>query len=89
MTMSGKYETKPGDITIFRNRSKEQGDKRPDYDGKGLDLNGNEIRVALWVREGQNGKFFSGKISHTQERQAPQQAAAPAPARVNDDDIPF
>lgn len=86
--MSGKYEQKPGDITIFRNRNKEEGDKRPDYDGKGLDLNGNEIRIALWIKDGANGKFFSGRLSEAQQK-APQQAAAPAPARVNNDDLPF
>lgn len=91
------YQPKPGDITVFKNQNKQPGDNRPDYDGKGLDLQGNEVRIALWIKEGRNGKFLSGKLSTPRPaaQQAPpaQQApAAPASPPANNganDDIPF
>ncbi len=88
--MSG-YVPKPGDISVFKNQNKQPGDNRPDYDGKGLDLNGNEIRIALWIKEGKNGKFMSGKLEVPRPKQQP--AQQPAPAQTNgggsNDDIPF
>ena len=82
------YEPKPGDVTIFKNRNKEPGDKRPDYDGKGIDLGGNDFRIALWIKEGKNGKFFSGKM----EKPYVKEDALAEPDKkpeVANDDIPF
>lgn len=54
------YEQKDGDISIFKNNKKET-EKQPDYTGTAL-INGQKMKVALWVKEGQKGKFFAGKI---------------------------
>ena len=54
------YEQKAGDIIIFKNKDKE-GDQ-PDYTGKGLGLDGHEIQISLWVKDGAKGKFMAGRI---------------------------
>lgn len=53
------YERKDGDVVIFKNDKKS--DKQPDYRGNAL-VNGKEMKVSLWIKEGAKGKFFSGKI---------------------------
>jgi len=45
---------------IFKNDKK--ADNHPDYKGK-INVKGEEIEIALWVKEGKNGKFFSAKLS--------------------------
>ena len=45
---------------IFKNDKK--ADNHPEYKGK-LNYKGEEIEIALWVKEGKNGKFFSAKLS--------------------------
>jgi len=55
------YEQKPGQFVLFKN-DKAGNDKRPDYRGDGLDLNGNPIEVAAWIKEGKKGKFMSCTI---------------------------
>ena len=52
------YENKPGEFALFKNE-KEGNDKRPDYKGDGLDLQGNAVEVACWIKEGKKGKFMS------------------------------
>lgn len=46
---------------IFKNSYKEK-DSQPDYKGE-IVVNGKDFEIALWVKEGQKGKFFSVKIS--------------------------
>jgi hypothetical protein len=53
------YEQKEGEISIFRNE-KRQGNQ-PEYTGKAL-LNGEQLDIALWVKEANGKKFFAGKI---------------------------
>jgi hypothetical protein len=58
------YEKKPGDISIFKNDRKEK-DTHPDYRVIGLDLNGDKIKGALWLKTDRNGnKFMAGRIEH-------------------------
>lgn len=45
---------------IFKNDKKS--DNHPDYKGK-INVKGEEFEIALWVKDGKNGKFFSAKIS--------------------------
>lgn len=45
---------------IFKNDKK--ADNHPDYKGK-INVKGEEFDIALWVKDGKNGKFFSAKIS--------------------------
>jgi uncharacterized protein (DUF736 family) len=46
---------------IFKNNKKEN-EKHPDYRGT-INVDGRELEISLWVKEGKAGKFFSGKIS--------------------------
>jgi hypothetical protein len=52
------YEPKPGDFTLFKN-DKEGNEKRPDYTGNGLGLDGSKIKVSAWIKQGKSGKFMS------------------------------
>lgn len=45
---------------IFKNDKK--ADNQPDYKGK-INVKGEEFEIALWVKDGKSGKFFSAKIS--------------------------
>ena len=45
---------------IFKNDKK--ADNHPDYKGK-INVKGEDFDIALWVKDGKNGKFFSAKIS--------------------------
>lgn len=73
---------KEGQITIFKN-SKKTEEKHPDYKGECL-IEGKLKDVALWIKEGKNGKFFGGKISE-KRTQSENNTPAPEPS----DDIPF
>jgi uncharacterized protein (DUF736 family) len=46
---------------IFKNNKKEN-EKHPDYRGT-INVDGRELEISLWIKEGKAGKFFSGKIS--------------------------
>jgi len=48
-------ENKTNTGAIFKN-DKKTSDKQPDYKGK-VNVNGKEMEVALWVKQGKNGSF--------------------------------
>jgi hypothetical protein len=54
-------ENKTNTGAIFKN-DKKTSDKQPDYKGK-VNVNGKEMEVALWVKQGKNGSFFSAAFS--------------------------
>lgn len=54
-------ETKINTGSIFKN-DKKSNDKQPDYNGK-INVDGKEKQIALWIKEGKNGKYFSVAIS--------------------------
>jgi hypothetical protein len=63
------YELRPGQFSLFKNKFKES-DKHPDYKGDGMDLAGNKVSVAAWLKKDKNGNtFMSGKIEHAREQQ--------------------
>jgi hypothetical protein len=55
------YELKPGQGTIFKNSKKEK-ENQPEYKGEIMTPSGEKLEIALWVKEGQKGKFFSAAI---------------------------
>ena len=85
------FEHKVGSFTLFKNDKKEK-DTQPDYRGEGKDLDGNDIRVSAWIKEGKKGKFMSCKIETKSERVSNggirQDAAKPA-EEFDDSEIPF
>lgn len=83
------YNHKNGQISIFKNEQKTE-DKHPDYKGYGKAPNGAPIEIALWVKEGRNGKFFSGVVElKEQQAQTQQRDPAPPPLQTGGDQLPF
>lgn len=77
---------------LFKNDRKET-DKHPDYQGS-INVNGVEMWLSAWIKQGAKGKFMSLSVKPKEPRQAPAQKAA-APAKQGSgfedmgDDIPF
>lgn len=91
------YEQKPGELVIFKN-DKKTADNQPDYKGRGLDLQGQPIEIALWVKQGKEQKFFSARIEYPRQTQPaqpenkpqPQQYAQNTPGHpLEDNSLPF
>jgi uncharacterized protein (DUF736 family) len=51
---------------IFKNNKKEN-EKHPDYRGT-INVDGRELEISLWVKDGKAGKFFSGKIKEPYQK---------------------
>lgn len=52
------FEHKPGTFSLFKNTRK-SADNHPDYTGNGMDLEGNKIDVAAWLKKSAKGSFMS------------------------------
>jgi hypothetical protein len=74
-------ENKLNSGAIFKN-DKKLSANHPDYKGK-VNVNGKEMEVALWVKQGKNGSFFSASFSE------PYVAPAQNDPVVANDDLPF
>jgi len=74
------FELKEGYISIFKNEMTKE--NQPLYTGEGL-LKGETVKIALWVKEGKKGKFFSGKIE-VKEQKPPNNDA-----EKESEDVPF
>lgn len=80
------YEQREGAGVLFKNNRKNK-DTHPDYTGNAL-INGKEMDIAAWVKEGRNGKFMSLSIKPKDE----QRSGGSRPSRPmpdEDDGIPF
>jgi hypothetical protein len=81
-----KMENKLNTGAIFKNTNK-KAENHPDYKGK-VNVNGKEMEVALWVKQGKAGSFFSAAFSEpyvapeTMER-------IPVSDAIDDSDLPF
>lgn len=81
------YEHKPGTFTLFRN-DKGDNEKRPDYRGEGLDMAGNAIELACWLKGGGEGK--AKFLSCTMKRKEAQETKKPSSSFADlKDDLPF
>ena len=74
-------ENKTNTGAIFKNTNK-KADNHPDYKGK-VNVNGKEMEVALWVKQGKNGSFFSASFSE------PYVATESISKVIDDTDLPF
>jgi len=52
------FEHKNGSGSIFKNKRKDK-ENQPDYTGTMRGLDGKDYRIALWIKDGKKGKFFS------------------------------
>ncbi len=50
-----------GNWLLFRNTRKSE-PKQPDYEGQVCLPDGRQMKLVAWIRDGANGKFFSGKL---------------------------
>ena len=60
------YTNKPGTGVIFKNDKKKE--TQPDYKGT-INVDGKDLDIALWVKEGKKGKFFSAAIKEKQVKE--------------------
>jgi uncharacterized protein (DUF736 family) len=73
-------DNKPNTGAIFKN-DKKTSQNQPDYRGK-VNVNGKEMEIALWVKQGKSGSYFSASFSE------PYVAPQTQPVVANDD-LPF
>jgi hypothetical protein len=59
------YQLKEGQGSLFKNVNKKT-PAQPDWTGNVL-INGQEMRLAAWVKEGKGGKFFSLQLSENEK----------------------
>ena len=78
------FEQKDNTGALFRNDKKEK-DSHPDYKGSAL-IDGVDMWIAAWVKEGKNGKFFSMSFT-PKEDQKP--SAKSSSIEDMEDDLPF
>jgi hypothetical protein len=72
-------------IVIFKN-NKRQKDTHPEYTGK-INVEGKEYDISLWVKEGKNGKFFSGTIKEPYKKEPELKSFS---EKINtENDLPF
>lgn len=76
-------EIKNNSGNIFKADKKSK--KAPDYKGK-VNVNGKVMEIALWVKEGEKGKYFSASFQEPYVKAAPSQNPNPA---ANNSDLPF
>ena len=77
-------ENKLNTGAIFKNNYKKS-ESHPDYKGKCV-VNGKEMEVALWVKQGKAGSYFSASFSEPYV--APTEERRPVGDSI-DDDLPF
>ena len=55
--MAQQFEKRDNSGRLFKNEKK-QTDNQPSFTGN-CTVNGKDMRISAWIKEGQNGKFFS------------------------------
>ena len=60
------YQNKPGSGVAFKNEKTKE--TQPDYKGT-FNFDGKECEIAMWVKEGKKGKFFSLAVKEKQEKE--------------------
>lgn len=79
------YEQRDNSGVLFKNYGKESAN-HPDYKGNGM-VQGQEVWIDAWIKEGQKGKFMSLSIKPKEAK--PAKPAPRRPVQVDDDTIPF
>lgn len=81
-------QNKPNKGAIFKN-DKKTAQTHPDYKG-GINVNGQEFDVALWLRESEKGvKYFSVSISEPYVSEKTEIPERRPTGDSMDDDLPF
>ena len=80
-------ENKLNTGAIFKNTNK-KADNHPDYKGK-VNVNGKEMEVALWIKQGKAGSFFSAAFSEPYVAPATMEPKPVSNSMDDDDGLPF
>tara|TARA_R100001163_G_C4863101_1_gene68434 strand:- start:147 stop:359 length:213 start_codon:yes stop_codon:yes gene_type:complete len=57
-----EYKIKDSTFKLWKNKYKEDGDKKPDYTGNGM-VNGEKKDFSLWINQDDNGqRYLSGQF---------------------------
>ncbi len=67
----GNFEQRDNTGNLFKNDYK-KADNHPDYKGKVL-VNGKDMDIAAWIKEGRNGKFMSLSFSEPYQKEERQE----------------
>ncbi|NBT61386.1 MAG: hypothetical protein EBT02_06365 [Planctomycetia bacterium] len=81
------YEMKDGQFSLFKNIRKET-EKHPDYTGS-IMVDGREHWLSAWLKDGKNGKFFSGQVGKVKEVSNFKAKGEDEMPKMTDDSIPF
>lgn len=83
--MSNYDNTNSG--VLFKN-DKKGNEKAPDYKGK-VNVNGKDLELAGWIREGKTGQFLSLKVSEPRAKDGNVFDNKPKTVFDNSTDLPF
>lgn len=61
-----EFTLKDGQFTLHPNRNKNSASS-PDFSGR-INLGGTEHWISVWVKQGQNGEWFSGQLGDVVEQ---------------------
>jgi len=81
---------KDGNFSLFKNNRKEK-ETHPDYAGS-IMINGKEHYLNAWLKDGKNGKFFSGSVGKekpVKDSFTPKGSDEMPKNTIEDDSVPF
>lgn len=81
------YEQRDNSGVLFKNDRKESAN-HPDYKGNGM-VQGQEVWIDAWIKEGQKGKFMSLSIKPKEAKPAKQAPRRPSRDFDDDSSVPF
>jgi|TARA_Y100000114_G_C11705436_1_gene300685 hypothetical protein len=65
------YKPKEGTFTMWKNKFKKDGDKKPDYTGNGM-VNGEKKDFSLWINQDDKGdRYLSGQFKEEYKKKTP------------------
>ena len=82
-----KFEQKNGSGIAFKN-DKKGNEKAPDFSGKAM-IHDKEVKIALWVKEGEKGKYLSIKLEDFNTQQSGGGNRAKPSVDEDDSSLPF
>ena len=66
-----EYKIKDSSFTLWKNKYKKDGDKKPDYTGNGM-VNGEKKDFSLWINETDKGdRYLSGQFKEEYKKKTP------------------